>query len=80
MAKSRLYQDLLPLVNSVRIELLDEARSIAQLMALERRVARGGHESIDHPPGGHDDLINAIAGVAAINNRYGGFDPTFSWV
>ncbi len=80
LAKSRLYQDLLPLVNSVKIELLDEPRSIAQLMSLERRVARGGSESIDHPPGGHDDLINAIAGVAAINNKFGGFDSTFSFV
>jgi hypothetical protein len=24
-------------------------------------VSRGGRDSIDHPPGGHDDLINAAA-------------------
>jgi hypothetical protein len=33
------------------------------LCALERRTARGGRDSIDHPKGGHDDLINAAAGV-----------------
>jgi hypothetical protein len=33
---------------------------IAQLCALERRTARGGRDSIDHPPNGHDDLINGI--------------------
>ena len=24
-------------------------------------MARGGRDSIDHPPGGHDDLVNAAA-------------------
>ena len=32
-------------------------------MGLERRTARGGRDSIDHTPGGHDDLANAAAGV-----------------
>ena len=41
-------------------------RLAAQLCSLERRTARGGKDSIDHPPGGHDDLANAVAGVAAI--------------
>ena len=62
--KSELYVDLLPLINSARIELLDHARANAQLIALERRTARGGRDSIDHPAGAHDDLINAIAGAA----------------
>jgi hypothetical protein len=29
----------------------------------ERRVARGGRESIDHPPGQHDDVVNSAAGA-----------------
>jgi hypothetical protein len=78
--KSQLYVDLLPLINARRIELLDDPRLINQLCALERRTARSGRESIDHPPGGHDDVVNTVAGVAAINNKYGSFDPTFSWV
>jgi hypothetical protein len=35
----------------------------AQLIGLERRTARGGRDSIDHPPGGHDDVANAAAGA-----------------
>ena len=29
---------------------------MAQLCGLDRRTARGGRDSIDHAPGGHDDL------------------------
>jgi len=68
--KSQLYVDLLPLINSHRIELLDDARLINQLCALERRTARGGRDSIDHPPGGRDDVVNTVAGLASINNRW----------
>jgi hypothetical protein len=76
-----LYRDLLPLLNSGRVELLDHPRSVAQLCGLERRTARGGRDSIDHAPGAHDDLANAVAGVAAATN--GGkyrYDSTLSWV
>jgi hypothetical protein len=62
-SKSELYAELLPLLNSGRIELLDHPRLVAQLLALDRRTARSGKDSIDHPPGGHDDLINAVAGA-----------------
>lgn len=62
--KSDLYRDALPLFNSQRIELLDVPRLSAQLGALERRTARGGRDSIDHPPGAHDDLANAVCGAA----------------
>src|SRR6516165_9856505 len=64
--KSSLYTNLLPLLNSNRIELLDHPRLVAQLCGLERRTARGGRDSIDHAPGGHDDLANAVAGAAAL--------------
>ena len=63
--KSDLYRDLLPLLNSGRIELLDNPRLTAQLCSLERRTGRGGRDSIDHAPGAHDDLANAVAGAAA---------------
>jgi hypothetical protein len=64
--KSQLYRDFLPLVNSKRVELLADPRLRAQLVRLERRIARGGGESIDHPAGGeHDDVSNAVAGVCA---------------
>ena len=61
--KSDLYHDLLPLLNARRIELLDLPRLSAQLCGLERRTARSGKDRIDHAPGGHDDLANAVAGV-----------------
>ena len=70
--KSDLYQSLLPLINSRRIDLLDHPKLINQLIGLERRTSRGGRDSIDHMPGGHDDICNAVAGLASINNRYGG--------
>jgi hypothetical protein len=49
---------------------------------LERRVARGGKDSIDHPPNGHDDLGNCIAGLFSLA-KYGGryrYDETLNWV
>jgi hypothetical protein len=36
---------------------------ISQLHGLERRTARGGRDSIDHAPGAHDDIANAVAGA-----------------
>jgi hypothetical protein len=64
--KSDLYRDLLPLLNSRRVELLDNAKLVSQLCSLERRTARGGRDSIDHPPGGHDDLANVVAGLCSV--------------
>jgi hypothetical protein len=65
-AKSDLYLSLLPLLNSQRIELLDHPRLINQLTGLERRTSRAGKDSIDHVPGGHDDVANAVAGAAVL--------------
>lgn len=64
--KSILYAELLPRLCSGEIELLDDATLIDQLSALERRTRSGGRDVIDHPPGGHDDLANAIAGVTTV--------------
>jgi hypothetical protein len=61
--KSEIYLDLLPLLNARRVELLDIPRLGAQLAGLERRTARSGRDSVDHIPGGHDDLANSVAGV-----------------
>ena len=68
--KSDLYRELLPLINSGRVELLDHPRLHAQLCRLERRNVRGGRGSIDHPPGDHDDLANAVAGVLVEANQF----------
>jgi hypothetical protein len=62
-AKSDLYRDLLPILNSGRAELLDHPHLVGQLCSLERRTARSGKDSIDHAPGAHDDVANAVAGA-----------------
>jgi hypothetical protein len=64
-AKSDLYRDVLALLNSRKLDLLDNAKLINQFCLLERRVARGGRDSIDHAPGQHDDIANSVAGLAA---------------
>lgn len=63
--KSELYGELLPVINSRRVALLDDARLVSQLTALERRTSRAGRDAIDSPPSGHDDRANAVAGVIA---------------
>jgi hypothetical protein len=79
--KSDLYIDLLPLINSARIALLDAPKLISQLVGLERRTARGGRDSIDHGPGSHDDVANAVAGLAAsLASGTTSYDSTLSWV
>lgn len=74
-AKSDLYRELLPAINSRSVELLDHPRLLAQLCTLERRTARGGRDSIDHPPNGHDDVANAAAGALALVVRRRGLTP-----
>jgi len=61
--KSDIYKELVAPVNAQRIELLDLPVLRAQLLGLERRVARGGRDSIDHGPGGRDDVANSVAGA-----------------
>jgi hypothetical protein len=66
LAKSDLYVGFLPLLTSGLVDLVDNPRLIAQIVGLERRTARSGKDSIDHAPGGHDDLANVVAGVSAL--------------
>ena len=59
---SELFIEVLPLLNSGKVELLDHPRLIAQLCALERRNTRStARPLIGHPPGGHDDIACATA-------------------
>ena len=57
---------LLPLLNSGKVDLLDNSRLVSQLCGLERRTARSGKDSVDHPPGQHDDVANAVAGACVL--------------
>jgi hypothetical protein len=61
--RSEAYLTLLPALNSGKVELLDNKRLISQLCALERRTARSGKDTVDHPSGSayHDDVVNAGA-------------------
>lgn len=64
--RSELYLDLATALQAGRVELPPCAVLERQLCALERRTSRTGRDLIDHPPGGHDDRANAVAGVVAL--------------
>jgi hypothetical protein len=80
-SKSDLFRDLLPMLNSGSIVLPKSDRLVNQLTGLERRTARSGKDSIDHGPGGHDDVANAVAGAAdciVTSERYAFAKASFS--
>jgi hypothetical protein len=61
--------DLVSVINSRGCDLLDNNRLVGQLIGLERRVRTAGRDLIDHAPGGHDDLANAVAGALLEANK-----------
>lgn len=63
--RSGLYLELLAQMNSGRVEVPPCQKLGRQLLTLERRTGRSGRDMIDHPPGGHDDRANAVAGLVA---------------
>ncbi len=64
-SRSEIYLEFLPAVMSSSVELLDNARLKNQLASLERVTGRQ-RDVIDHPPGGHDDVSNAVAGCLVL--------------
>jgi hypothetical protein len=64
LARSEIYLNGLAPFTAGRVKIPDEPRLIHQLGSLERRPTSSGHDVVDHPRGGHDDLANAV--VAAI--------------
>jgi hypothetical protein len=70
--RSELLLALLPAINSGRVELLDHPVLLRQLTRLERRTGRTGKDSVDHSPGGHDDVANAAAGALVQSAPSGG--------
>lgn len=66
--KSALYLELLPILSSGLIELLDDPVLIHQLTSLERHARAGGRDIVDHPPRSRDDVANAAAGCAVCCN------------
>ncbi len=65
--KSVLYLELLPVLCSGEVELLDHEAMVTQLAGLERRTRSGGRDIVDHPAGAHDDLANVTAGVTNLH-------------
>ena len=61
--KSEIYLACVPLLNATRAQLLDLPRLASQFTSLERRTSRSGRDTVDHAPGAHDDLANAVAGA-----------------
>lgn len=64
-SKSQLYLELLPMLCSYKVELLDNATLRNQLTSLERKCRAGGVDVVDHAAGEHDDVANVVAGAAA---------------
>jgi len=56
--------ELLPIINSGTIELLDDDHLLRELRGLEPRRGSSGRDRVDHRPGEHDDRANVVAGVA----------------
>ena len=79
-AKSEIYLNTLPLLNSGKVQLLDLPRLLTQFCGLERRTSRNGRDSIDHAPGGHDDLCNVVAGALLMAGATRGYDSSMDWV
>jgi hypothetical protein len=71
--KSDIYRTVLPKLMSSQVTLPRNDRLFLQLAQLERRCARGGHDSIDHPSGQHDDLANATMGAVLRAGTWGGY-------
>jgi hypothetical protein len=72
---SDIYRDILPELNSKNVALLDNARLISQLCALERRTSRAGRDVISHPPAQHDDIANAVCGALLLAKPRAAFMP-----
>jgi hypothetical protein len=62
--RSRLYLEMLPQLNRGAIELPHDKALLRELRGLERRRGPSGRDRVDHPPGSHDDLANAVAGCS----------------
>src|SRR5262249_55959040 len=64
--KSSLYQTMVPLIKRRRIALLDHPKTVHQLCSLGKPNNRRVQPMIEAPPNMHEDLINSVAGAAAL--------------
>jgi hypothetical protein len=64
--RSTIYLDSLAMFASGRVRLLDNARLVSQLAALERKSSPGGRDKVDHPRGQSDDVANSVCGALVL--------------
>lgn len=64
--RSAIYHELLPLVQSHRVRLLDHPELLRELRGLERRRGASGRDRIDHALSAHDDRANAVSGAVVL--------------
>jgi hypothetical protein len=69
VTRSESYLRLLPMLTTGRVELPPDPTLRLELLGLERRTGRSGRDSVDHRPGSHDDLANALALAAWAASR-----------
>ena len=62
------FIELLALVNSLGVSLLDDPILLRELSRLERRPT-AGREQVSHPRGGHDDLAAAAANAVVLASQ-----------
>jgi hypothetical protein len=65
-SKAAYYLSLLPFVTTSRLEIPGDAELVKQAKLLERRQGAVGKDTVDHPRGGRDDRINAVALAARV--------------
>jgi hypothetical protein len=63
--KNKIYLELLPLLNTRRVILLDLPDLLREFRLLERRPGRT-HDIVDHRRGAHDDRANAAAAACVL--------------
>lgn len=67
--RSALYVELLPRVLSQTVTIPNDPALLRELRGLERRRGFAGKDRVDHRPGSHDDLANALAGAVVVVGR-----------
>jgi hypothetical protein len=77
MPASALYLEALPAFMREQISLPDHHQLIRELRSLERRTSRMGRDTVSHPPGGHDDYANALAGCLRVAQPNTAFVSTY---
>ena len=62
LTKSQLYLEAVPHFARRVVTIPNDPKLIRELRLLERRTARSGRDSVDHPTNGNDDRANALVG------------------